>query len=140
MPTRDDFRKLHARYLSDAELLYQSERYDSAYYLAGYSVECLLKAIICKNIQPNEFPPKNTNSTHYIHSIEHLVKTAGLDKELEFDRDRSDKLKNSYLLLKDWDPAELRYNSGPIQRTQIEDFLEAIKDQEGFVSWLSKRL
>ena len=140
MPTLDDFKKLHERYISDAELLYRYERYDSAYYLAGYSVECLLKAIICKNIQPNEFPPKNPSNTHYIHNIEQLIKTAKLDKEFEFDRGKSDELKNSYLLLKDWDPADLRYNTGPTSQKKAKDFLDAVKDEKGFVSWLNKRL
>ena len=70
MPNFDDFKMLSDRYLKSAEALLTSENFASAYYLAGYSVACLLKAVICKRAQPYEFPPKNVEKTHYTHILE----------------------------------------------------------------------
>lgn len=41
-----DFAAASTRHLRDALLLYQEERYDNAFYLAGYVVECALKAVV----------------------------------------------------------------------------------------------
>lgn len=36
--------------LEDAQILLLNERFDSAYYLAGYAIELLLKARVCKTL------------------------------------------------------------------------------------------
>jgi len=42
--------------LKDAEVLLQKGRNEAAYYLAGYAVECALKACIAKQTKRHEFP------------------------------------------------------------------------------------
>lgn len=140
MPTLQDFLQLHSRYLSDAEVLYKENRFASAYYLAGYAVECLLKAVICKRIQPNEYPPRNTNNSHYTHFLETLIRTAHLEKDFEFEVEKSKELKQSYLVLKDWIPGELRYDPNQLGKKKAGDFLNAIKAEKGFIKWLTKYL
>jgi len=45
---RADFQELAQIRLRDAEVLLENGRFDGAYYIAGYSVECALKACIAK--------------------------------------------------------------------------------------------
>ena len=45
---RSDFQKLAEDRIADAGALFEAHRYDAAYYLAGYAVECALKACIAK--------------------------------------------------------------------------------------------
>ena len=50
--------------IKEAEVLLNNnlnnKRYDGAYYLCGYGVECALKACIAKNTKRYEFPDKQT--------------------------------------------------------------------------------
>ncbi len=43
----------------DAAALLQAGRYAGAYYIAGYVIECALKACIARNTRQGEFPPKD---------------------------------------------------------------------------------
>ena len=53
---------------------------DGAYYLAGYCVECALKACIAKATQRRDFPDKRKGDDSYPHSFEKLLKVAELEK------------------------------------------------------------
>jgi hypothetical protein len=55
MQTQSDIEVLAYAKLQDAEILLASERFDSAYYLAGYAVELLLKARVCKTLGIPDF-------------------------------------------------------------------------------------
>lgn len=54
--------------------------FDGAYYLAGYSVECALKACIAKTTRRYEFPDKRKVDSSHSHSLRDLVRVAGLDE------------------------------------------------------------
>ena len=53
---RKDLRALSRVRLSGARALLKARLPDGAYYLAGYPVECALKACIAKETQRYEFP------------------------------------------------------------------------------------
>ena len=53
---RKDFQELSRVRLKEATALLRLGLFDGAYYLAGYSVECALKACIAKGTQRFEFP------------------------------------------------------------------------------------
>jgi len=46
VPNRDDYPRAACKLLADALVLKARHRYDGAVYLAGYVVECSLKALI----------------------------------------------------------------------------------------------
>jgi HEPN domain-containing protein len=46
--------------LNEAEALLRSNHPDGAYYLAGYAVECALKACISKRTQRYDFPDRQS--------------------------------------------------------------------------------
>jgi hypothetical protein len=54
--------------------------FDGAYYLAGYAVECALKACIAKDTQRGEFPNKKRVDQSHSHNVAELIKVAGLDE------------------------------------------------------------
>ena len=50
--------------------------FDGAYYLAGYAVECALKACIAKGTLRGEFPDKKRVDSSYSHNLRELFKVA----------------------------------------------------------------
>ena len=83
---RSDFQQLADVRIDEAALLLVEGKYHGAYYLAGYAVECGLKACLAKLTDRHEFPPKPKSiHDYYSHEIEKLVKTAGLTTQRDAD-------------------------------------------------------
>ena len=61
---------------TDAKALIDQERYEAAYYIGGYAVECALKACIAKKTREFEFPNKDSSKL-YTHRLEVLLEYAG---------------------------------------------------------------
>jgi len=55
--------------------------YDGAYYLAGYAVECALKACIAKDTRRHQFPDKKRVDLSHSHDLLQLIRVAGLEDE-----------------------------------------------------------
>ena len=55
---RAEFKKLALTPLDDARVLLKNRRYSAAFYLAGYAVECSLKACLAKKTRRFDFPPE----------------------------------------------------------------------------------
>jgi HEPN domain-containing protein len=79
---RTDLQILAEDRLADAEVLLANGRFGAAYYLAGYAVECALKACIAKLTKAEDFPIKNSN-TVYIHDLKRLAGAAGVEAAIE---------------------------------------------------------
>ena len=80
---RDDLRGLSTMRLREARILLANGEYSGAYYLAGYVVECALKACISKGTRRYDFPNKDKVSASWSHSIIGLVQIAGLQSALD---------------------------------------------------------
>lgn len=65
-------------------MLLDRRRYDGAYYLAGYVVECALKACIAKGTRRFDFPPRAVQDI-YTHDLARLLRQAGLEPDLQRD-------------------------------------------------------
>ena len=74
---RADYQKIAEERIANAEALLVSERWTGAYYLAGYSVECGLKAVIAKRTYAGDYPPKDAAKL-YSHNLQDLLRFAGL--------------------------------------------------------------
>jgi HEPN domain-containing protein len=83
---RRQFQRLAELRAGEALVLVQNRKEQGAYYLAGYAVECALKACIAKLTKRNEFPlkPEYVRKT-YTHDLSELLRLAGLEKQLEID-------------------------------------------------------
>jgi HEPN domain-containing protein len=84
---RKDLRALSRVRLSEARALLKAGLPDGAYYLAGYAVECGLKACIAKETQRYEFPEKKRADASYTHSLKELVRVAELRDGLQAAKD-----------------------------------------------------
>jgi HEPN domain-containing protein len=56
--------------LRDADALLTAGRWDAAYYLLAYCVECALKACVAKQFRLHEVPDKKLVNSFYTHSFD----------------------------------------------------------------------
>ena len=62
------FQRLAELRLLEAKLLFRERQPSGAYYLAGYAIECALKAIIAAQFRANEIPDKAmVNRVYLLH-------------------------------------------------------------------------
>ena len=66
---RSSLQRLAKRYARDAQILLENRAWSSAYYLAGYSIECGLKACIARQFRRYEFPNLDTVRDSYTHDL-----------------------------------------------------------------------
>jgi HEPN domain-containing protein len=135
---RNDFQELADLRIDEAGVLLSHGKYDGAYYLAGYAVECGLKACIAKRTNRYDFPPK-PKSIHdsYSHAIETLVKTAELAGQRENDTNTDPELKANWAVVKDWSE-ESRYKRKT--QDQAQQLIAAVTDAaRGVLPWIKQR-
>ncbi|MGC9999640.1 MAG: HEPN domain-containing protein [Bryobacteraceae bacterium] len=134
--SRQEFQRLAEERLADAEALLSAGRFGGAYYVAGYAVECALKACIARKTRAESWPPKNVDKSHYTHDLEKLLLTAGLKNDQQLETDGN--LKTNWLAVSDWSE-ESRYENNR-QEPQTRKLLDAITDtQSGVLTWLRNR-
>ena len=135
---RSDLKKLSAMRLSDAKALLRTRRNNAgAYYIAGYAVECAIKACIARQQGQYPFPAKIKESDYYIHSPARLLETAGLSQLLGADRAINPDLDENWSIVANWSETE-RYQP-KIKRALAESLVKAIEDpQNGILVWLKK--
>lgn len=70
----ESFRTLAPRRLEEAQALYTAGLWSGAYYLAGYSIECALKACALKTMRRYHMPDKTLVTKLHSHDLEELAK------------------------------------------------------------------
>jgi HEPN domain len=132
---RELLQQLSEQHLGDAQVLLDQKRWPGAYYLAGYSVECALKACIAKLTRVHDFPDRDFARDIYTHKLAILVGLAELDKA------RIEKCKASptfdlhWRRVKFWSE-ESRYDTSKGEQ-EAHDLIRAISDnQEGVLPWI----
>ena len=136
--TRSDFQKLAIVRLSKAKLLLRHRKYDGAYYLAGYAVECALKACLAKRTERYEFPPPPgvVKDFYYTHSYKDLLKVAELTAQRDLDNKSNPMLEVNWGIVYQWKETR-RYASST--KTQATDLIEAIGDDpDGVLPWIKR--
>lgn len=134
---RASLRKLSRMRLQDARVLLRSRRYAGAYYLAGYAVECALKARVAQNTRRYDFPDKKLAIDCYTHDLERLMSLAGLAPKLNQEIQVRDDFRDFWLATKDWNE-ETRYND-TINQRMTQDLIEAITNPvDGILQWIEK--
>ena len=130
--------KLAKRYAEDADILLQNGRWSSAYYLAGYAVECALKACIAKQFREHDFPDKQIVNRSHTHDLRELVRLAELESALEERGRQQDAFRDN------WDNVVVKWKETsryeqPIQAT-AEELVRAVRDpKEGVLPWLEQQ-
>lgn len=75
---RPEFQTLSDIRIVEAETLLNANQPDGAYYLAGYAVECALKACIARTTKAADFPDKNFALKCFTHDLVALYSLADL--------------------------------------------------------------
>jgi len=123
--------------LADAHLLFANRRYAAAYYLAGYAVECGLKACIAKQFKLYEFPPTNTTNTLYIHRLNDLATHQKLEGALEREMQSAPGFESNWAVVKGW-KEDSRYRHD-LSQAEAERLLAAITQVPGGVmEWIRR--
>ena len=123
--------------IREAVLLFKSDEFGGAYYLAGYSIECALKACICRQVKEFDFPNKKLAQDSHTHKIQDLVGIAGLKQKLKAYEGENESFRLNWAVVKDWNESS-RYEVN-IEKTKASDLIEAIVDNEsGILQWLKK--
>jgi HEPN domain-containing protein len=99
---RNELKELARIRLKEAGVLLKNGNYEGAYYLCGYVVECGLKACVAKQTRRYDFPNKKTVDESYTHDLTKLVKTAGLELDLEREMKLNPNFGVNWGIVKDW--------------------------------------
>lgn len=134
---RATFQQLAEERLNEAQLLLTSGRPSGAYYLAGYAVECALKARIAAKFRESEIPSLSFLQRVYTHDLVKLLSLAGLDDELDADMKTNANLEACWTIVSDW-TEQSRYEIWTIEAAKtIVDAVEV--DGKGMLPWLRNR-
>jgi HEPN domain-containing protein len=104
---REDLQAIARVRLREAIALLEAGLPDGAYYLAGYAVECALKACIAKRTKRYDFPDKTRVNSSYSHNLKELARVADLEGGL---KDRSAKDEE---FRKSWDAVQVPIGRHP---------------------------
>ncbi len=135
--TRTEWQRIAEERVLDAEALLDKQRWSAAYYLAGYAVECGLKACVEVYVERHAdvvFREKEYSKQCWTHDIEKLVALAGLKGQRDADIAANAVLDDNWLIVKQWSEIA-RYES----RTQLkaEDLYRAVTDSaNGVLPWI----
>lgn len=132
--TRKELEVLSRIRLREARALARLGMSDGAYYLAGYCVECALKACIAKATLRHEFPDKKKVDASHRHSLRDLLKVALLDKAREQEGRRDAIFRNSWDTVFVWSERS-RYGSN--DRKAAQELMDAVADRNhGVLRWI----
>jgi len=136
---KTELENLAAIRIKEAEILLTASCYQGAYYLAGYALECTLKACIAKQVKEFDFPDKKLANDSYTHKLADLVMTAGLKQKLTEQEKQSKEFKLNWAVVIEWSE-ESRYKFA-ITKQEAHDLFTSITDNEsGILPWLKKYL
>jgi len=125
--------------ITEAEILLTADCYQGAYYLAGYALECTLKACIAKQVKEFDFPDKKLANDSYTHNLANLLITAGLKQKLTEQEKQNEEFKLNWAIVIEWSE-ESSYKFA-ITKQEAHDLYIAITDNEsGILPWLKKYL
>jgi HEPN domain-containing protein len=99
---RATFQRLAQDRLAEAQLLLGNGFPSGAYYLAGYAMECALKAIIARQFLADEIPEIKRVNKVYVHDLSQLMDVAGLKSVLEAEFAIRPALKQRWTIAKEW--------------------------------------
>ncbi len=130
--TRSALKKVAEKRIREAEILYEARQYAGAYYLAGYAIECGLKACLAKEVRRSEFPSRKWVQDAWTHDLSKLMKQARLAAEL---RNGSNQLRDCWSTVLGWNEHK-RYEPS-VSRKEAGDLILAVTDpNDGVLKWL----
>lgn len=135
---RADFKRLANLRIREAKVLLDKGFYAGAFYLAGYAVECALKACIAKQTHRHDFPPDlETVRKIYTHDFGDLLKRAGLSADHIAETKANRQFEYNWSVVKDW--SEQKRYEYRITKVRTQSLYDAIVDPtNGVLTWLKR--
>ncbi|HEX4592245.1 MAG TPA: hypothetical protein VH120_20085 [Gemmataceae bacterium] len=133
---RGELQQLAEDRAEDAQILLAAGRWSGAYYLAGYAVECGLKACVLVHIERTGviFEDKKYAERCWTHDLEDLVTLAGLQQSMAVDGTTNANLADNWQVAKDWNELS-RYQQVPEVRGRA--LVAAVTDPvNGVLPWI----
>jgi len=136
---RAGFQQLAELRLQEARALFAADFPEGAYYLAGYGVECALKACIAKRTREHDFPEKKLVIDSHTHDLGKLLDLAGLSDLLKNDVADNIELKLDWETVREWSE-QSRYglfDDDPIGHwsglASAQSLIDAVESKKGGV-------
>lgn len=135
---REEFKQIAELRIEEAKTLLQNGLYSGAYYLAGYALECSIKACLAKQISEHNIPEKKFINDIYTHDLRKLIK---FDEELNesferFERENDPEFTINWAIVKDWSE-QSRYKM--YDENQAKELINAIlNDNGGILPWVQQ--
>ena len=126
--------------VADARTLLNAKRFDAAYYLAGYAIECALKACIATKTKRHDFPDREFARDVYTHNLVDLVRIAGLKEQWNHRSHQDPAFETKWVIVKDWSE-KARYEMRTPQREarrRATAMLNAVEDREGILACIQQ--
>lgn len=126
--------------LEEAICLLKNNLFQGSYYLAGYSVELILKARICKNLDIEHFYSsklKHGDKAFFNHDLGQLLTLSGLRTKFEAECLTNIDLKLNWNNICLWSEGK-RYESCTTQK-DAEKYIDSItNNKNGFLKWIKQ--
>jgi hypothetical protein len=157
----DEIKKLAYLRLEEADILCQAGKYDGAFYLAGYSIELMLKAKICTHFQVEDlFNGKgckisgigDIKKAVQTHDISALLIFSGLHIKLDDAKAGlgDNKINDNGVILDKtitklfqgnkkciWNE-QVRYSLNYQMPTDVEELIKLLHEEDGLLQWIEK--
>jgi hypothetical protein len=134
---RGDLQRLSNARIREAKILFHAGEYSGAYYLAGYSLECGLKACFAKSVRRYDFPNRDGAGKVFTHKFRDLIGLAGLGGELEDLKKTNVRFAAAWEIVSKW-TEESRYATW--SRVDAEEIMDAIvRRRDGVLPWIKRR-
>jgi hypothetical protein len=136
--SRVDFQTLAMRHLEGAKILLDQRAFHAAYYLAGYAVECGLKACVARRqIKRGILPDRKFSEAVYTHNLEQLVALGDLKTERQTWIAAKPPFGARWAVVARWNE-QFRYEM-QVSEQDAEDLYQAIgAPRLGVMTWLKK--
>lgn len=133
--TRKDFQRLAELRAKEAAALARSRNQQGAYYLAGFAVECALKARIAKKTRRHDFPADARHAGRvYSHDLTELLKLAELSDPLDKDMSANPQLAAKWGVIKAW-RNDCRYETSGLNG---KDMVDSLNSPDGVLQWIKR--
>ncbi len=117
--------------MANAQFLLRHGRWHSAVYLAGYAVECQLKAILCRAKGLSTLPPE-----YETHDLWRLLEGTGLVERM---RRNPDIFRAFERVTRVW-TTEMRYAPKPYGRAEATDFFDDLRRVMAWLQAIAQRV
>jgi HEPN domain-containing protein len=133
---RSDFQILAEIRLREAKALLADKKFDGAYYLCGYAVECALKSCIAKLTKKHDFPDKTLVINSYVHDLVKLIEVCGLESSLTKEINSDPEFGNYWSIVKDWKESS-RYERNR-QKKACAPYQAITDEKKGVLKWIKQ--